>query len=639
MNNSCLPNRLLRSSETELRAMFEQSALGMARVGFADARWIDVNDALCKMLGRSREEMLSTSWLEMTHPDDIDLDLSPFRRMGNGELDSYTIEKRFLHASGHPVWARLTLSVIRDSSGKPDYELAIVEDISARRQAEAALGASEAKYRELFNNMVEEVHFWELVRDEQGRIVTWRLKDANPPALTTWGRRLEEIRGRTADEIFGPGTTAHYLPVVEKVMREGLPHAYEDYLPNLDRHFRFTTVPLGADFITTGADITAIKRTISENEQLVQRLRETDKRKDDFLAMLAHELRNPLAPISAAANLMEVAQLDAARIRQTSQVIARQVRHMTGLVDDLLDVSRVTRGLVKLHKVDLDVKHVIADAIEQVRPIVEGKHHRLTLELDPEPAHVLGDQKRLVQILVNLLNNAAKYTPDGGALHLSMLAPDGHVALRVADNGIGIAPELQSHIFDLFIQGERSADRSQGGLGIGLSLVKSLVELHGGTVAVHSQGVGKGSEFSVTLPRILKQDETVGKQCEMGKAIAAGNRKRILVVDDNADAAQMLAMFLEVANHEVFVEHGSRQALERARAVSPDVCILDIGMPDIDGNELARKLRADPGTAHIMLIAVSGYAQEQDRQTAMASGFQHHLPKPVDTAKLLGLLS
>lgn len=629
----------LRSSEAELRAMFEQSALGMARVGFTDARWIDVNDALCMMLGRAREELLSMSWVDMTHPDDIDLDLPLFRRMAGGEIESYTVEKRFLHSAGHVVWARLTLSLIRDSSGAPDYELAIIENISARKEAESALGTIEAKYRELFNNMVEEVHLWELIRNEDGRIATWRLKDANPPALKTWGRVLEEIRGKTADEIFGAGATAHYLPIVEKVMAEGSPLTYEDYLPNLARHFRFTTVPLGNDFITTGADITSMKSTILENERLLSQLSATDKRKDDFLAMLAHELRNPLAPISAAASLMEVVQLDAARLKQTSQIISRQVRHMTGLVDDLLDVSRVTRGLVNLNVVDLDVKHVIADAIEQVRPIVERKHHRLTLDLDPEPAHVLGDEKRLVQILTNLLNNAAKYTAEGGSLHLSMSAPDGHVILRVADNGAGITQELQPRIFDLFVQAERSSDRSQGGLGIGLSLVKSLVELHGGTVSVRSEGLGKGSEFSITLPRLLKQDETGWRQHEMGRMMESGQKKRILIVDDNADAAEMLAMFLEVAKHEVFVEHSSRSALGRVKALLPDVCILDIGMPEIDGNELARRMRADPQLASTMLIAVTGYAQDQDRHNALSAGFDHHFAKPVDTVKLVAILS
>jgi len=628
-----------RASDPKFRAIFQQSTLGMAFVRFRDACFIDVNDALCNILGRSREELIVTAWPTITHPDDVSPDLPLFRKMELGELDSYTVEKRFIHADGRHVWARLTLSLVRDAEGHPDYEIAIIEDISPRKMAEEAFRASEAKYHQLFTNMAEEVHFWELVRGEYGRITTWRLKDANPPALKTWGRVLDDIRGKTADEIFGAGTTAHYLPVVEKVMAEGRPHSYEDYLPNMDRHFRFTTVPLDNHFITTGADITAIKRTIGENEQLVAQLRETDKRKDDFLAMLAHELRNPLAPISAAANLMEIAHLDTGKIKQTSQIISRQVRHMTGLVDDLLDVSRVTRGLVKLDKITLDVKQVIADAIEQVRPIVEAKHHRLTLELDPESARVAGDRKRLVQTLGNLLTNAARYTPEGGHIHLSMVATYNCVALRVADNGIGISTELQPQIFDLFVQGERSVDRSQGGLGIGLSLVKSLVELHGGTVSVHSKGIGNGSEFCVSLPRLQKTDECLEKHGEPGKDLAKNPRKRILVVDDNADAAQMLAMYLEVANQEVFVEHSSRRALDRITTLLPDVCILDIGMPEIDGHEVARRLKTNPQTAQIMLIAVTGYAQEHDRHSAISAGFEHHLAKPVDTTRLLSLLA
>lgn len=346
-----------------------------------------------------------------------------------------------------------------------------------------------------------------------------------------------------------------------------------------------------------------------------------------------------MAPILAAAELMEMAQLDTARVRQTSRIISRQVRHMTGLVDDLLDVSRVTRGLVKLVMVDLDLKDVIASAIEQVRPLLEEKRHRLGLDLDAEPAHVMGDQKRLVQILTNLLTNAAKFTQEGGSLRLTMQASDGKVILRVADNGAGIGPELQPRIFDLFTQGERSADRSQGGLGIGLALVKSLVEMHGGTVTSHSEGVGMGSEFIVSLPRIRTQDTSAATRQEMKRIAATGRKRRILVIDDNADAALTLAMYLEVAGHEVFVENSSRRGRERARTELPDVCILDIGLPEMDGNELARHIRAEPELNQALLIAVTGYAQEQDRERAMTSGFDHYLVKPVDAGKLLTLIS
>lgn len=368
-------------------------------------------------------------------------------------------------------------------------------------------------------------------------------------------------------------------------------------------------------------------------------LRQADQRKDEFLAMLAHELRNPLAPISAAAELMGLVRLDEAAMKQTSEIITRQVRHMTGLVDDLLDVSRVTRGLVHIDKSPQELKSIVSNAVEQVRPLMEARRHHLGLHLPPQATHVMGDAKRLVQIVTNLLNNAAKYTQEGGNILLQMEVNEGHVMLTVQDDGIGIAPELQVRVFELFAQAERSSDRSQGGLGLGLALVKSLAELHGGKVACFSAGVGKGSRFTVTLPLLPAQDNLPERQQgDLDKQISAG-KLRIMVVDDNADAAQMLAMFLEAMGHHVLVEHGSRRALERARIEPLDVCLLDIGLPDLDGNELARRLRAQPETARTVLIAVTGYGQEHDRENALAAGFDHHLVKPVDTAKLSALLA
>jgi PAS domain S-box-containing protein len=378
---------------------------------------------------------------------------------------------------------------------------------------------------------------------------------------------------------------------------------------------------------------------IHEHKQNERALRDADRRKDEFLAMLAHELRNPLAPISAASDLLSFAHLDEDRVQQTSEIIARQVRHMTGLIDDLLDVSRVTRGLVTLEKTKQEMKRIIADAVEQVRPLIEAKRHHLTVDLAPEPAHILGDHKRLVQILTNLLNNAAKYTPEGGHIHLRMEVPDGRIIISLRDNGIGISSQLQPRVFDLFSQAERKSDRSQGGLGIGLALVKSLVELHGGKVACFSEGLGTGSIFTVYLPRLQDSQDIPDRRRSNRSVKVPAETLRILVVDDNADAARMLAMFLEASGHQVFVEHESRRALERARIEKPDVCMLDIGLPDMDGNELARRLRAQAETAKIILIAVTGYGQAQDRQNTSAAGFDHHLVKPVDAAKLLALIS
>ncbi|WP_162249874.1 ATP-binding protein [Massilia sp. Root351] len=377
---------------------------------------------------------------------------------------------------------------------------------------------------------------------------------------------------------------------------------------------------------------------ISDRIRAEDALRQADRRKDEFLAMLAHELRNPLAPISAAADLLALGQAEEERIRQTSGIIARQVKHMSGLVDDLLDVSRVTRGLVTLDKTRLDARRILADAVEQVRPLIESRGHRLAVHTPPETAFLDGDAKRLVQVVANLLNNAAKYTPEGGDIVLNMAVEGGRISISVADNGIGMAPELQPTVFDLFTQATRTSDRAQGGLGIGLALVKRLVELHGGGVAAHSDGIGKGSRFAAWLPRLDGQDAPAPTRAHAVVAGAAGKMLKVLVVDDNADAANMLGILVEELGHRAFIELHPRAAIERARSEAPDFCLLDIGLPDMDGFALARLLRSRPETANAVLIAVSGYGQPEDREAAFSAGFDHYFAKPIECARLAGLL-
>jgi CheY-like chemotaxis protein len=354
--------------------------------------------------------------------------------------------------------------------------------------------------------------------------------------------------------------------------------------------------------------------------------------------MLAHELRNPLAPISAAADLLRIGRLDENRVRQSSAIIGRQVKHMTSLVDDLLDVSRVTRGLVTLARAPVAARTIVDEAIEQVRPLFEARRQALSVRLDDPEATVLGDKARLVQVLANLLNNAAKYTPEERRIDIEARTRGEHLELVVRDEGIGMEPGLGDRVFELFAQGQRSADRSQGGLGLGLALVKHLVELHGGSVECASAGTGRGSSFIVTLP--LMQSAAHGE--EPGAAGAPplqGQLLRLLVVDDNVDAAATLAMLLEACGYEVMVENDSLRALERAWRECPEVALLDIGLPEMDGNELARRLRADPRTRSMLLVAVTGYGQEQDRRAALEAGFDHHMVKPVDLDKLAAILA
>ena len=398
----------------------------------------------------------------------------------------------------------------------------------------------------------------------------------------------------------------------------------------------------------SGDDVALIEEVAERTWDAIERaraeeaLRASNVRKDEFLAMLAHELRNPLAPISAAAELLALSNPDPARIARTSAVIRRQVSHMTGLVDDLLDMSRVSRGLIKLEQQVVDLNEVIAAAVEQVRPLLESRQQELLIDDTAPRLSLRGDLKRLVQVLTNLLNNAAKFTAPGGRVTLGVaqaVTSDGAlVRLSVSDNGIGMESELVARAFELFAQGERNADRSQGGLGIGLALVKTLVELHGGKVAARSDGLGHGSTFTITLPCFAADAEPEGTAAASTTAPPAA-ALRVLVVDDNVDAADMLAMVIGEAGHQVEVEHDALAAMRRIAVAPPDVCVLDIGLPDMSGDALAATLRAASATRATLLIAVTGYGQQADRDNSLDAGFDHHLVKPVDGAKLLALLA
>ena len=400
--------------------------------------------------------------------------------------------------------------------------------------------------------------------------------------------------------------------------------------------FNFVYQPLRNELgLTTGILIFANEVTDQvlarrRVENLADELRVEHRRKDDFLAMLAHELRNPLAPISAAAEVLRVGQASDPRLRRTSEIVTRQVRHMAMLIDDLLDASRVTRGIVEIEHHDLDLREIVAAAVEQVAPQFQSRRQQLRVAPQPDAVHVSGDRKRLVQVLTNLLDNATKYTPEGGAIALVLEHDEAWATLRVRDNGVGVPPDLRERIFDLFVQGPRSADRAQGGLGIGLALAHRLVGLHDGSLTCASAGPNQGSEFVVRLPR---QDALAGVAA--GAAPRPGvapppRRLSILVVDDNEDAAYMLAMLLEDNGHEVMTEHDPLVALERAQATRPDVCLLDIGLPRMDGHELARRLRATPEGRHATLIALTGYGQAADREKAARASFDHYLVKPLD---------
>jgi signal transduction histidine kinase len=367
-------------------------------------------------------------------------------------------------------------------------------------------------------------------------------------------------------------------------------------------------------------------------------LQEASRRKDEFLAMLAHELRNPLAAIRLAAQLIGLPDVPAPQRGKSVAVIQRQVEHLVRLIDDLVDVSRITRGLIGLRREILDVPSLVAQAAEATRPTLEARHHTFTTALTDEPLPVEGDTARLAQVLANVLSNAAKFTEPGGRVHLDVRREGAHARIQVTDTGVGIAPDLLPHIFELFTRFDKPVDRSASGLGIGLALVRRLVEMHGGTVVAESEGAGQGTVITVRLPLLapekLPPPEIAGDAAEIPQFPPC----RILVVDDNEDAAETLAVMLRVSGHDVRTAHDGQQALDVAPGFAPHVVMLDLGMPNLDGYETAARIRASPWGQHLPLLALTGWGQPRDRQRTFEAGFTAHLVKPVDRNEVLNAI-
>ncbi len=372
-----------------------------------------------------------------------------------------------------------------------------------------------------------------------------------------------------------------------------------------------------------------------ELHKRVAELDETGHRKDEFLAMLAHELRNPLAAITTAVQLSAMSGVQD-QIDWSMEVINRQVKHLTRLIDDLLDVSRITRGKVQLRKEQIDAYPVINGALEAIRPLIRQRNHELIVSLQPG-LRLDADPTRLEQILVNLLTNAAKYTESGGTIWFTAGREGNDIVIKVRDTGIGIPPEKLPQMFELFAQGDRSLARSEGGLGIGLTLVRSLAEMHGGSATATSEGPGKGSEFLVRLPAVAARAEEIpGLPAKTPQAIA--HRARILIVDDNVDMVRGLVKLLELLGHDVQTAYDGPTAIETARVHRPEFVLLDLGLPGMDGYQVATRLRQEQGSQDV-IIAVTGYGREDDRCRSREAGFDHHLVKPIDHTVLVALIS
>jgi signal transduction histidine kinase/ActR/RegA family two-component response regulator len=391
----------------------------------------------------------------------------------------------------------------------------------------------------------------------------------------------------------------------------------------------------------------ALKDEVAERIRAQEALEATDRRKDDFLAMLSHELRNPLAAIQGAIELMQRKPLDDPQLVWARDVVSRQNRHLSRLIDDLLEVSRITRGKLTLHEETVELRDVARHAVETVRPLLQARRHNLTLRLAEHALYVQGDAVRLAQVVANLLANAAKYTPEGGHIEV-VVEPSSENAkypealIRVKDNGAGISDDVLARLFEPSTHEERLNSGSHGGLGIGLIVVRGLVEMHGGVVEARSDGPMRGSEFVVRLPLVapeLTLTVTPARDPGSGVAEAPGRGLHILVVDDNQDSASSMTLLLEMQGHEVCVAHSGQAALERAAERTPDAILLDIGMPGMNGYEVARRLRQQPAFAQTLLVAITGYGRASDHEQTQAAGFDHHLVKPIDYDKLQALLA
>jgi PAS domain S-box-containing protein len=807
--------RALRASEERLRAVVSQAAVGIA-IADLDGRFQEANQKFCAILGYPLEELRDRTFMDVTHPDDVEPTRTHVQRLLDGVIPSYSLVKRYVRKDGTPVWSSTSVTLLRHEGGAGTQFIGIIEDITERKLAEelqARLAAvvefsddaivtktldsiittwnpgaqrifgytSEEAIGKSITMLIPEAqldeepailerlrrgeridHYETTRRHKDGTIVSVSLtvsplKDATGKIIgaskiardITRQKRAEQILREQANVLALLETTGKAIGSkldLQKVLQTvtdvatqlsgarfgaffynvtndlgesfllytlsgasrgefdkfGMPRNTPIFHPtftglgvvrsgDITRDSRYGTMAphfgmpeghppvrsyLAASVVARTGEVIgglffghpdpdvfndaserlvlgvaaqaavamdnarlyeAAQREIESRERAEEALRDTDRRKDEFLATLAHELRNPLAPIRQAAMISQSPSSTDEAKRWSHDVISRQVKHMSLLLDDLLDVSRITRGTLALRIGMTDLSTIVDAAVEQARPLIDAKHHSLDKHLPSEPVRFAGDPLRLAQILSNLLTNAAKYTDPRGQIRLHATADADEVVIKVTDTGVGLAPDVISAVFTMFSQVKGMEDRSEGGLGIGLALAKGLMTLHGGTIEAASAGIGQGSEFTMRLPRRTVAEPETREASTHASGLSRPVR-RVLIADDNGDAAESLAMLIRLDGHEVTVGSNGLEALELIDRVRPEFAFLDIGMPGLDGYEVARRIRADPRHAGVVLAAVTGWGQESDKARARAAGFDLHFTKPIEPDKLIELL-
>jgi PAS domain S-box-containing protein len=528
---------------------------------------------------------------------------------------------------------------ITDRRRAEEEHLRLIQERAARAEAERA----EERLRQFIAKLQEQAHLLELahvlVRDNEERIIFW-----NKGTSQMYGWTEDEALGENAHVLL---RTTFSVPLEQIRAELHVRGQWEGELIHTRKDGSTLVVAshwaLHRDAQGRPVAVLEVNNDVTELKRLQEALRQSVRRMDEFLAVLAHELRNPLAPILNALHVLRLARNNPESAEESHTVIERQVRNMVLLIDDLLDLSRITRGKIQLRKEPVALADVVQSAVESSRPAIDAAGHQLTVSLPAEPIVLDADATRLSQVLLNLLNNAAKYTEPGGRIWVEAGPERDELVIAVRDTGVGIPAEVLPNIFEMFAQADRSLERSQGGLGIGLSLVRGLVRLHGGTVAARSAGPGKGSEFSIRLP--LRRTapappaEAPARPARADAPRTKGPARRVLVVDDNVDGALSLEKLLNLLGHSVAVTHDGYAALEAAERFRPEVVLLDIGMPGMDGYEVARRLRKLPGMRSVLLVAMTGWGKDSDRRKAMEAGFNAHLVKPVELQDVEVLLA
>ncbi|MGK5025463.1 PAS domain S-box protein [Janthinobacterium sp. RB2R34] len=577
-------------------------------------------------------------YMEVIHPDDRE---RVGRQIEQALQSQQPFESRYrvraIDGQYHSVLARGRAEYGAD--GTPLHFPGVILDITRQSQVEDALSSSEERYSTLIELMDQAFCVIEMLYDDDGKPVDFRFLEANPAFVKQSG--LENAIGKTIRSIV-PDHDQYWFDIYDQVLKSGHPMHYENEAHAMERWFEVFAARLGGPGSTRltvlFTDISERKRAEKQLRQLADDLSEMDRRKTEFLATLAHELRNPLAPIRNGLQIMRMAADQPATVERVRDVMERQVNQMVHLVNDLLDVARITRGQIELKLERTDLKTIIASAVETSMPLIEANQHHLQVNVEQQPLPLDADPTRLAQVLGNLLNNAAKYTPAQGQIVLTARGNGDEAVVEVRDSGMGIPTADLPTVFEMFTQVGQNMGRAQGGLGIGLSLVRRLAELHGGSVSAASAGAGMGSTFTVRLP-LAAQAPAASENGTPHPLPTAAVPFRVLVVDDNVDAADTLAAVLGIMGHTTQVVHDGAQALAVTPEFLPQVVFLDIGLPGMNGYDVARALRQTPAGVHTVLIALTGWGAEEDRSQSSAAGFDHHLTKPANLHAIGELLA